>query len=45
MGQANQAGTQFNYMGTDYPMVNGVVTFEGLECTGATPGELLLHSN
>jgi hypothetical protein len=27
VGQANQAGTLFNYMGTDYAMVNGVVTF------------------
>jgi N-acyl-D-amino-acid deacylase len=31
--------------GLNYTLVNGVVTFEGLECTGATPGELLLHSN
>ena len=28
--------------GLNYTMVNGTVTFEGLECTGATPGELLL---
>ncbi len=31
--------------GLNYTMVNGVVTFEGLECTGATPGELMLQSN
>jgi N-acyl-D-aspartate/D-glutamate deacylase len=29
--------------GLNYTLVNGVVTFEGLECTGATPGELMLH--
>ena len=27
--------------GLNYTMVNGVVTFEGLNCTGATPGELM----
>ena len=27
--------------GLNYTLVNGVVTFEGLECTGAKPGELL----
>jgi N-acyl-D-amino-acid deacylase len=31
--------------GLNYTLVNGTVTFEGLECTGATPGELLLHSD
>ena len=30
--------------GLNYTMVNGQVTFEGLECTGATPGEVLLRS-
>jgi N-acyl-D-amino-acid deacylase len=30
--------------GLNYTMVNGVVTFEGLECTGETPGEVLLGS-
>lgn len=29
--------------GYDYTIVNGVVTFEGLRCTGATPGKLLRH--
>jgi len=29
--------------GLNYTMVNGTVTFEGLECTGATPGQLLTH--
>jgi N-acyl-D-aspartate/D-glutamate deacylase len=28
--------------GLNYTLVNGVVTFEGLECTGATPGELMV---
>ncbi|MGI9328403.1 MAG: N-acyl-D-amino-acid deacylase family protein [Pseudomonadales bacterium] len=28
--------------GLNYTLVNGQVTFEGLECTGATPGELML---
>ncbi len=28
--------------GLNYTVVNGQVTFEGLECTGATPGELML---
>lgn len=31
--------------GLNYTMVNGVVTFEGLECTGATPGELMVHTD
>jgi len=31
--------------GLNYTMVNGKVTFEGLQCTGATPGELLLLGN
>ena len=31
--------------GLNYTLVNGVVTFEGLECTGATPGEHMLHFN
>ena len=31
--------------GLNYTMVNGAVTFEGLECTGATPGELMLHTD
>jgi N-acyl-D-amino-acid deacylase len=31
--------------GLNYTLVNGVVTFEGLDCTGATPGELVLHSD
>ena len=31
--------------GLNYTMVNGAVTFEGLECTGATPGELMVHSH
>ncbi len=31
--------------GLSYTIVNGTVTFEGQECTGATPGELMLHSN
>lgn len=31
--------------GLNYTLVNGQITFEGLECTGATPGELLLHSD
>jgi N-acyl-D-aspartate/D-glutamate deacylase len=29
--------------GLNYTLVNGQVTFEGLECTGATPGELMVH--
>ena len=29
--------------GLNYTMVNGQVTFEGLDCTGATPGEVLLN--
>jgi N-acyl-D-amino-acid deacylase len=28
--------------GLNYTMVNGQVTFEGLECTGATPGEFMM---
>jgi len=28
--------------GLNYTLVNGQVTFEGLDCTGATPGELML---
>jgi len=31
--------------GLNYTMVNGTVTFEGLDCTGATPGELMLHKD
>lgn len=31
--------------GLNYTLVNGQITFEGLECTGATPGELLLHGD
>lgn len=31
--------------GLDYTIVNGTVTFEGLECTGATPGQLMLHGD
>lgn len=31
--------------GLNYTMVNGVVTFEGLECTGETPGKLMLHED
>ena len=31
--------------GLNYTLVNGEVTFEGLECTGALPGDLMLHSN
>ena len=27
--------------GLHYTMVNGEITFEGTECTGATPGKLL----
>jgi len=29
--------------GYDYTIVNGVITFEGNRCTGATPGKLLRH--
>jgi len=29
--------------GYNYTIVNGVITFEGLRCTGATPGRLLRH--
>ncbi len=29
--------------GLHYTMVNGQITFEGLDCTGATPGEVLLN--
>jgi len=29
--------------GYDYTIVNGVITFEGLRCTGATPGRVLRH--
>lgn len=31
--------------GLHYTMVNGQITFEGQECTGATPGEVLLNAN
>lgn len=29
--------------GLNYTIVNGQVTFEGLDCTGATPGQVLLN--
>jgi len=29
--------------GYEYTIVNGVITFEGNRCTGATPGQLLRH--
>ena len=31
--------------GLNYTLVNGTVTFEGLDCTGATPGQLMTHGN
>lgn len=31
--------------GLNYTLVNGTVTFEGLECTGETPGELMLQND
>jgi len=31
--------------GYHYTMVNGEITFEGNECTGATPGKLLRHGS
>jgi len=31
--------------GYDYTIVNGQITFEGMRCTGATPGRLLRHGS
>ena len=41
-GQAPRTGARTRRAdGYDYTIVNGVITFEGLRCTGATPGRLL----